>query len=444
MTLSRFIPAFLVALLAFAQPAGAQGFKPSFEQGLAAFNYGDNEMAGRHFWRLAGQGDARAQYYLAYMLDTGLGMGKDVVGASRWYKKSADQDYLPAIVYMGYIYSTGHGMPRNDKEAFVWYVKAAQMGDAIAQNNLATMLRAGRPYKQDMKLAGQWFLQSAMQGNTRAQYNLATMYRLGEGVPKSFPEALKWYTFAANQGDMFAQNALGYMYRHGYGVEKDYGQSIDWYRRAAEQGHLRSQISIANMYEMGVAGKTINDAAIWYLNAAKQNSGYAQYRVAKMYETGLGLPKDGAEAVRWYKKAIEENEYPGAYVSLGDLYLNGVNGVSRNPVRAIEMYFIAADMGYVPGMLRLARIHREGAKGVPVDLIKAYQWYALSEAELMGSNSKNTDLRAEALEGRIQLSSTMPLQDIDRAKRYVETWRPKSEREKPRNPNEKKPQFEYE
>ncbi|MBW7910306.1 MAG: SEL1-like repeat protein, partial [Alphaproteobacteria bacterium] len=105
MTLPRYVPAFLIALMLSGLPAEramAQAFQASLEDGLSAFNYGDNELAQRHFWRLAGQGDAVAQYYLAYMMDTGLGMRKDIAQAASWYRKSADQDYLPAVSYMGY------------------------------------------------------------------------------------------------------------------------------------------------------------------------------------------------------------------------------------------------------------------------------------------------------------------------------------------------------
>ena len=57
---------------------------PGLDEALADFNNGDNEGAIKIFWRLAGAGDAQAQYYLAYMQENGLGTGKDVYGSVSW------------------------------------------------------------------------------------------------------------------------------------------------------------------------------------------------------------------------------------------------------------------------------------------------------------------------------------------------------------------------
>jgi TPR repeat protein len=436
----------------------------TFEDAISAFNYGDNDLANKHFWKLAGQGDARAQYYLAYMLDAGLGTGQDMNGAANWYKKSAEQDFLPAVVYMGYIYSQGRGVAKDEKEAFKWYTRAAQMGDAVAQNNLATMLLVGKPYTKNAPLAAQWFLQSAMQGNMRAQYNLATMYRTGDGVGRNYKEALKWYGFAANQGDMYAQNALGYMYRKGLGTERPAAdataeqkaaielankqQAIEWYRRAAEQGHMKSQMALAVMYELGEAGseRGPDEAAVWYFSAARQGNERAMHRLGYFYERGpeacptdaacerperegRGLPKDDKEALKWYKKAAEEKNYTPSIIALARFYQNGLGGLRKDAKKALDLFNKAAGRSDPVAMLELARLYREGA-GVPKDNVRALQWYGLAYQTLQeqGKNPKgplpDPDLETEATKWRIYLRNNMSKNDIENATRLINQWRP--------------------
>ncbi len=42
--------------------------------------------------------------------------------------------------------------------------------------------------------------------------------------------------------------------------------------------------------------------------AAEQGRSEAQYSMGMKYETGMGVPKDQAEADRWYRLAIESQE----------------------------------------------------------------------------------------------------------------------------------------
>jgi uncharacterized protein len=465
----RFFLSLLLAGLLFiaapCRPALAQVFEPSFEEGMAAFNYGDNQLALKHFLRLANDGDSRAQYYLAYMMDSGLGMGKDVYGASSWYKKSAAQNYLPAMVYLGYIYSAGHGVTQDDKQAFKWYTAAAQMGDPIAQNNLATMLRAGRPYQADKKLAAQWFLQSAMQGNMRAQYNIANMYRTADGIGRNSAEALKWYTYAANQGDMYAQYALGYMHL-GLGKEaaakaaaakqtldletdkttakakdaqqvmdaatsdkeQSMQQGLEWFRRAAEQGHAAAQLAIARMYENGDGGpdKGVDDAVIWYLHAAEAGKGEAMRRLGLLYQgeitdwKGNHLPQDYKQALKWLKKAAEEKDDRVAMLELGKMYAEG-RGVNSDSQRGCKWYEYAGETGNPEGMMLVANCYKEGI-GFPKDLRLAYKWFLLAANAY--KKVGDGDGMVTAVKNKTALVSQLSPYDRGQTDQEVEYWRP--------------------
>ena len=56
---------------------------------------------------------------------------------------------------------------------------------------------------------------------------------------------------------------------------------------------------------LGVA-KDEAEAVKWYRKAAEQGNAYGQNNLGKMYANGLGVAKDEAEAVKWFRKAAEQ------------------------------------------------------------------------------------------------------------------------------------------
>jgi hypothetical protein len=84
------------------------------------------------------KGNARAQFELAWLYDTGEGgVPKDEREATRLYKLSADQGYAPAQANLGVNYRDGvGGVSQDDREAARLFKLAADQGDAGAQANL--------------------------------------------------------------------------------------------------------------------------------------------------------------------------------------------------------------------------------------------------------------------------------------------------------------------
>ena len=58
--------------------------------------------------------------------------------------------------------------------------------------------------------------------------------------------------------------------------------------------------------EFGVAKDEV-EAVKWCRKAAEQNDAEAQYNLGVCYANGRGVAKDEAEAVKWYRKAAEQN-----------------------------------------------------------------------------------------------------------------------------------------
>jgi TPR repeat protein len=68
----------------------------------------------------------------------------------------------------------------------------------------------------------------------------------------------------------------------------------------------------ATAYGQGVAKDEV-EAVKWYRKAAEQNDAEAQYNLGLCYANGQGVAKDEAEAVKWYRKAAEQNDADAQY-----------------------------------------------------------------------------------------------------------------------------------
>ena len=210
-------------------------------------NRKENNEDQKNLERMALQGNTEAQFSLGDLYEKGIGVQKNEIEATKWYRKAAEQGHADAQERLG-------SMCYNDKEeAFKWYREAAKQGHAEAQERLGLMyaVEASRYPEQASKWyrkAFKWYREAAEQGEAEAQYELGFMYEFGRGVPedkqqasKWYRKAFKWYREAAEQGEAEAQYKLGSMYEFGKGVPEDKQQASKWYRKAAEQGHTRAK-----------------------------------------------------------------------------------------------------------------------------------------------------------------------------------------------------------
>ena len=95
---------------------------------------------------LAEQGDAEAQYNLAYRYRF---VTQNHELALEWYLKAARQGHAKAQYHLGYMYLHGSGVAQDYEKAFAWYLKAAEQGNTLAQSIVALMYNKGEGVPQD-------------------------------------------------------------------------------------------------------------------------------------------------------------------------------------------------------------------------------------------------------------------------------------------------------
>ena len=147
------------------------------------------------------------------------------------------------------------------------------------------------------------FYKAASQGHARSQVYLAFMYANGMGVPKNEAMAIEYWKMAAKQGDAIAQNNLT-----SRGIS-------DWNSSAPAQAPvIQSAKSLSDTAKLFSEGENFYNANAYdsafnrFSRAASQGHTRAQVYLAFMYANGLGIPKDEAMAIEYWKMAARQGD----------------------------------------------------------------------------------------------------------------------------------------
>lgn len=140
---------------------------------------------------------------------------------------------------------------------------------------------------------------------------------------------------------------------------------------AAMNGDFSAQIAVGNYYYHGVVvQRDISEAIRWYRRAADQNVPLAQRHLAYcLVETGGNEEKK--EAFNLLKLAAS-SKLPIAVAELGDCYHSGI-GTKVDHFKAAAQYKKAAELGDPRGMFGLAMSYYYG-QGRKLDISKAVEW----------------------------------------------------------------------
>ena len=84
--------------------------------------------------------------------------------------------------------------------------------------------------------------------------------------------------------------------------------------------------------------------------------------LAALYADGLGVPRDYAEALKWFRRAADQGN-ARAQFNIGTIYFYG-QGVPQAHADAVKWFRLAADQRYVPAQFSLGTAYAEG-QGVP-------------------------------------------------------------------------------
>jgi TPR repeat protein len=145
-------------------------------------------------------------------------------------------------------------------------------------------------------------------------------------------------------------------------------------RAKAEQGDAQAQSGLAEAYFIGGLGlaKDYVEAVKWCRKAAEQNHAHAQFNLGTCYANGHGVRKEEVEAVKWYRKAAEQNHAKAQY-NLGVCYHEG-QGVEKDEIEAVKWVRKAAEQNHAGAQSKLGLAYLLG-QGVVRDAVQAVKWF---------------------------------------------------------------------
>ena len=147
-------------------------------------------------------------------------------------------------------------------------------------------------------------------------------------------------------------------------VPKDEAERVQRIRLAADGGSAKAMTMLGDMYDRGRGvPEDPAQALAYYLRAAQLGNSDAMSNLGRLHETGRGTPKDAALAVGWYERAIAAgNRYAPA--RLGRLLATGAKGLPADPRRALDLFRLAADRGFLDIHADIGRLFETG-QGAP-------------------------------------------------------------------------------
>src|SRR5438093_1807535 len=177
---------------------------------------------------------------------------------------------------------------------------------------------------------------------------------------------------------------------------------FEQFKAEAEKGDVQFQFKLGAIFSVGQLGvaKDKAEAVKWFREAAKQNLAKAQFLLGLSYDQGDGIAKDSEEAVKWYRKAAEQ-EFAMAQFALGHCYDKGV-GVAKDTLEAVKWYRRAAGQNCVGAQVILGLCYTHG-DGVAKDYAEGYKWMLLAAAQ--GDElAKRTATTLEGMMSREQIA----------------------------------------
>ncbi|MDI4634770.1 sel1 repeat family protein [Pelomonas sp. V22] len=220
---------------------------------------------------------------------------------------------------------------------------------------------------------------------------------------EDFVQARQFFEAAWNKvGYEEAAMMLGRIHLLGLGTPKDAAQATTWFRqvtdgrydpvadrmrfdpRKPDQLSVRvdAALMLAKIQMTGAGGAARNpaEARRWYAKALDFGFVPAGHTLAQASLTGYGGEKSARQAFEQFKQAAEAGFAP-SQVELARLYYNGTDGQARDLPRAAAWYLEAAKAGHAEAMFAAARMYDLG-EGLPLDQGRAIALY--KDAALKG------------------------------------------------------------
>jgi TPR repeat protein len=184
----------------------------------------------------------------------------------------------------------------------------------------------------------------------------------------------------------------------------------------AKAGDADAQFRVASAYDTGRgAPRDGKEAMTWYRLAADQGNAEAQNSVG----SGLQAEKRYMEALPWYERASAQG-HALATNNLAYLYDVGL-GVTQDRRKGFDLYTRGAELGSVDAMWNIANMYGAGQLG-KTDMVMACVWTTRARRFATSSDQKLLDRTSRVM---VHLEKTLSTDQLLSCRQQSETWAPR-------------------
>lgn len=259
-------------------------------------------------------------------------------------KKAINQDSDKSLYNLCLFY-----IAAENYDAVVGYVEALP-NDKYMMEIKSTLLLKGYIEADNKNNPLKLLEESAKLGNSIAQYKLGIAYKngfifkgSGEVIEKDVEKAIYWLDKAQKDSIDSAVYELGYIFENEL---KDHKKAFEFYYEAAGKGDVKGLFAVARAFELGL-GVTIDTGRAIYLYEAAAKEGYsdAWTNLGNIFIQGAdGVPVNFSKAQGYLERGAESGN-PKSQHNLALFYLKGMAGEEGFEI-GFEYLKMAADNGY--------------------------------------------------------------------------------------------------
>lgn len=311
---------------------------------------------------------AKSAAYLGRLHLRGEGVPQSYEKALRWFRLGLKNGDAYCQYELGLMHLLGLGVRKDTMMASSYFKEAAQQDWAAAQVNLGKLFLD----QGDLKTAMSYFDVASRHGDIEAIYHLAEISNYGIGRERSCGVATTYYKIVSEKAEAlhssFEEANRAY-------EEGDRESALINYMMAAEQGYEQAQANVAYMLDEQksivslntlLPGKKkvsslLNNAAlalIYWTRSAKQSNIDSTVKMGDYYIGGYGIDTDAEKAAACYYSATESPQSAQALWNLGWMHENGI-GVEQDFHLAKRFYDQALEINsesYLPVKLSLLKL----------------------------------------------------------------------------------------
>jgi TPR repeat protein len=298
------------------------------------------------------------------------------------------QDYFEMVIALGNASelckaSEVFRLSEDLDKAYACSELAAEKGSVLALFHLGEMNYKAVGVSQNYEKAMAYFLKMVTQKSelewgdlSRTDFNngifyISDMYIFGLGVKQDYEVARKFLVIAANEGDLLASTRLGMMHLMGLGGDRDIYSARFYFEKAKSS---KDGIALNYLGMMDCNAQNYFSARLHFESSAAKGNDIALINLGIMNFNGLGVPRDYAQAFRFFKQAAD-NGIDEALNRLGAFYFVGRSlGVEKDLDNAFDLFKQAADKGNANAMDNVGNMYLWGT-GVQKDSSKAEEYF---------------------------------------------------------------------